>query len=286
MSAPEIILNGLFLGGFYGLFGLGAALAIGVAKIVNLAHGEFIVAFAYLGLFLVAWLPVHPLVLIPLVAIIAYGVGYVFQKGMLNRLVAPNPLPVILTTFGFSVILKNLMVELFGANSRSIKVGDLSYMSFDLFGMTLGVFPVITTGIAIVLFVVLHLIVTRTQIGRIIRATSDDAQTVQLFGVNSNKIFNLVMGIAFSMAAIAGMMLAMRTAFTPFSGVDRLLISFEVLVIGGLGSLWGAMIGGFVLGVAHVFGLSILPSSGLLFPHIVFFAVLMFLPKGLSSWKS
>jgi len=285
MDFLQTVVNGLLLGGLYGLFGLGAAIAVGVAKIVNVAHGEFIVASAYIGVFLLAWLGINPWILLVLVAIIVFGIGYVFQWGLLNRVMAKDPLPALLVTFGVSIMLRNFYVAEFGANIRSLDVGNLRYAGFDFLGLRWGTLPVIVFGISTSLFLILHFALGKTAFGRVLRATADNFEIVQLFGVNYRRIFNIAMGLALAMSAVAGMMLAMRTAFSPFSGADRLLISFEVVIVGGLGSLWGALIGGFVLGLANIFGLQFDPNSGLLYTHLTFFIILMILPQGLSAWR-
>lgn len=285
MDWLETITNGLLIGSLYGLFGLGAAFTFGIARIVNVALGEFIVLAGFVGVFLVSFMPVNPLILLPLVMLILFGVGYVFQAFFLNKVVGKDPLPPMLMTFGASIILKNLMVQLFGATPKSINVGGLRYMSTSLFGMTLGVLPIVIFAISTALFTALHFWLKHARYGRVLRATGDLQQVVQLFGVNYRRAFSVATGIALAMAAAAGMMLAMRSSITPFSGGDRLLIAFEVVIIGGIGSMWGALLGGFVLGVTHLIGLKLDPNSGLLYPHIMFFLILMFLPRGLSGWR-
>jgi len=279
------IINGLLLGGLYGLFGLGLAFAFGIMRIVNVAHGEFIVLAAYIGLFVGEVLPINPFVLVLIIAVLSFGFGYLLQTGLLNRVMDKDPLPPLLVTFGLSIVLRNLMVELFGADLRTINPGPVRLASFEVFGLTIGVLPVIILAVAVALFTILHFTLMRSPFGRIVRATADDAGVVELYGVNYRHVFGLAMGIAVSVSSIAGMLLAMRTAFTPFSGVDRLLISFEVVIIGGLGSIWGTLIGGLILGVAHLVGSKFDPGAGLLYAHLVFFLILIFLPQGLSQWR-
>jgi branched-chain amino acid transport system permease protein len=285
MDWIETIVNGLLVGGLYGLFGLGAAFTFGIAKIVNVAHGEFIVLAGFIGVLLVAIIPIHPLLLLPLVLGIVFCIGYLFQALLLNRVVGKDPLPPMLMTFGVSIILKNLMVQIFGATPRSINVGGLRFAGMDVFGLRLGVLPIIIFGIATSLFVALHFWLKYTRFGRVLRATGDDQQIVQLFGVNYRRAFNFATGLALSLSAAAGMMLAMRSTITPFTGGDRLLIAFEVVIVGGLGSMWGALLGGLVLGVTHLIGLKLDPNSGLLYAHIMFFLILTFMPKGISGWR-
>jgi branched-chain amino acid transport system permease protein len=173
------------------------------------------------------------------------------------------------------------MIEELGVSPRTIHQGDFGRLSVEFFGIHIGVLPLVTLALAIVLFVVLQLVLRRTEIGRTVRATADNSEVVRLMGVRPASIYNIVMGVSFALAGVAGLMLALRTTFTPFSGVERLLISFEVVVMGGLGSFWGAMLGGIALGVAQLVGLRLNPNSGFLYANLVFLAFVMLRPNGL-----
>ena len=285
MELLQSVINGVLLGTLYGLFGLGLAFGFGIMRIVNVAQGEFIVLSAYIGLVLGPFIPIYPLLLIVPVAIISFGYGYALQGSMLNRVVGKDPMPPLLITFGLSIVLRNLMVEVWSADYRSINIGALKFQGFGLLGLRIGVLPLVIMGIVMVLFVALHLLMTRTRFGRLARATADDYETVQFFGVDYRKVYCIAMGISAALAAAAGMLIAMRSTFNPFSGVDRLLISFEVVVIGGLGSLWGMVLGEIILGVTQLVSLQYDPNAGLMYAHIVFFIILMVLPSGLSNWR-
>jgi branched-chain amino acid transport system permease protein len=277
------IINGVLLGGLYGLFGVGLALVFGVTRIVNIMHGEFIALSAFIAFGISAAFPnVHPLLLILPVIVISFGLGYALQAIFINRAMRlPDPLAPLLLTFGLSVIVRNLMVEAFGVSPRRIGQGDFGRLSVDVFGVSIGVLPVVTLALSIALFLALQFVLRRTEIGRIVRATADNAEVVRLMGVKPSSVYNIVMGLSFALAGIAGLMLALRTTFTPFSGVERLLISFEVVVLGGLGSFWGALLGGIMLGVAQLVGLRLNPNSGFLYGNLVFFVFVMLRPNGL-----
>jgi branched-chain amino acid transport system permease protein len=277
------VINGVLLGGLYGLFGVGLALVFGVTRIVNIMHGEFIALSAFIALGIAALLPdVHPLLLIFPVVIVSFALGYALQAIFINRSMRlPDPLAPLLLTFGLSVIVRNLMIEGFGVNPRTIRQGNFGQLSIDLFGIQIGVLPLVTLALAIVLFLALQFVLRHTEIGRIVRATADNSEVVRLMGVRPSAVYNIVMGLSFALAGIAGLMLALRTTFTPFSGVERLLISFEVVVMGGLGSFWGAMLGGITLGVAQLVGLRLNPNSGFLYANLVFLAFVMLRPNGL-----
>lgn len=285
MLLLQTVINGILLGTLYGVFGLGLGFSFGIMRIVNVAQGEFIVLAAYLGLVLAMVLPISPFYLILLVALIAFVIGYALQIGLLNRVLSRDPMPTLLVTFGLSIILRNLMLQIWTANTQSIKIGSIKYMGFNVGGITIGLFPLIILAIAVLVFLALQLLMKRTWFGRILRATADDFETIQLFGVNYRRIYAVAMGISLTLSAIAGMLIAMRSTFNPFTGADRLLISFEVVIIGGLGSIWGMMLGGIILAVAQLVSLQYDSNAGLLYAHLVFFVILMVFPSGLSSWK-
>jgi branched-chain amino acid transport system permease protein len=277
------ILNGILLGGLYGLFGVGLALVFGVTRIVNIMHGEFIALSAFIALAISTFVPnIHPLLLIVPVVIISFVLGYALQALLVNRSMRlPDPLAPLLLTFGLSVIVRNLMTEAFGVNPRALPQGTFGQLSIEFFGIRVGVLPLVTLGISIALFVALQLVLRHTELGRIVRATADNNEVVRLMGVRPSFVYSIVMGLSFALAGVAGLMLALRTTFTPFSGVERLLISFEVVVMGGLGSFWGAMLGGIALGIAQLVGLRLNPNSGFLYANLVFFAFVLLRPNGL-----
>lgn len=283
MDWIETLINGALLGGLYGLLGVGLALVFGVMRVINIAHGEFMVMSAFAAVILAAAFPgVSPLfVLIPVI-VGSFVVGYVYQAAILNRVVrSPDPFASLLLTFGVAVIARNILVEVFGANVRSLQVGNLARANFQIFGIHIGVLPALTLLLAVILFVALQWAIARTRFGRIVRATADQSDVVRLMGVNPTRVYNLVMGLSLALGAVGGVLLAVRSSFTPFSGADRLLIAFEVVVLGGIGSFWGALLGGIALGMAQLVGLKLDSNSGLLYAHLLFFVGLMLRPSGL-----
>jgi branched-chain amino acid transport system permease protein len=279
----DLLINGICLGGLYGVLGVGLALVVGVMRFVNISHGEFIVMASFLGVYASALLPgVNPLWLLVPVALVFFVIGYIVQAVLFNKVVtAPDFLAPILLTFGFSIVLQNVMFEGFGTDVRSLTAGGLARQSVELGGISIGVLPLITLGLAILFFVALQLVIARTGFGRAIRATADNRDVARLMGVRPTRIFNITMGLALALAAVAGLLLAMRSTFTPFSGLGNLLVAFEVIVIGGFGSFWGALLGGFLLGVAQLVGLYFDPDAGIFYVHLAFFAVVLFRPQGL-----
>ena len=279
----DLLVNGICLGGLYGMLGVGLALVTGVMRIINIAHGEFIVMAALLGVGLSDLFPaLNPLILILPVALVFFLVGWGLQAVLLNRVAnAPDVLVPILLTFGLSIVLRNLMAAIFGVDVRSLTAGGLARMRVDGFGLSIGVLPLVTLGLAVLFFIALQLLISYSRFGRVVRATADNPDMARLMGVKPSRVYNVVMGLALAFAAIAGMLLAMRGTFTPFSGIQSLLVAFEVVVLGGFGSFWGALIGGLVLGIAQLAGLKFDPNSGLIYVHLVFFLVVLVRPNGL-----
>lgn len=275
------ILQGFLLGGLYALFAAGLSLIFGVMRLVNIAHGDLIVLAAYVAFVVIDITGVHPflslLAVIPLMA----GFGYVLQVGLLNRTMGDDILPPLLVTFGISIIIQNALLTGFSADSRRLPAGPIETQSVDVLGTSLGVLPLITFGIAVVLIVGLELLFSRTRIGRAFRATSDDPEMAQAIGLNTRHIFGIAMALSLAIVAIAAVLLGMRSNVDPFSGPARLIYGFEAVIIGGLGSLWGTLVGGIVLGVAQSLGAQISPSFQIIAGHLVFFVILAVRPRGL-----
>lgn len=288
MVYVETIINGILLGGLYGILGLGLALVFGVMRVINVAHGEFIVGAAVLAAMVLGIAPgLNPLVALIPVAAIAFVIGYLFQTLLLNTVVRRGDmLAPMLVTFGVSIVIRNLMLATFGSNPMAINAGPLAKASFEILGVHIGVLPLITLAISAALFGVLQYAINATTFGKTVRATADNPEIVRLMGVNPRRVYALVMGIAFTMAAVAGVLLAMRTSFSATSGIDRILIAFEVVVLGGLGSFWGALIAGILLGVVQLLGFQFDANSGLLYAHLLFFLFLIVRPNGLLGAKA
>lgn len=288
MSLLGPVVNGLMLGGLYGLFGLGLALAFGIMRIVNIAHGEFIVLAAYLGASLLTLTPLPVFAVVPCVCLAAFATGWLLQAAVLNRVIGPNPVPGMITTMGLSIIVRNALVMTFGANIRSIEVGSLQNKGIEILGVPVGVLPLIILAVAVMAFVAMHFLLTRTTLGRAFRAAADDFEIIETLGFNRRRIYNAAMGLAIALSALAGLLLAMRSSFSPYAGVERLLVAFEVVIVGGLGSLRGCFFGGLLIGVAQVVGLKLAPDSGPLYGHLAFFVVLLARQMGLPAllaWK-
>ena len=281
MDWINAIIQGILLGGLYALFAAGLSLIFGVMRLVNIAHGDLIVLAAYLGLSTVTLLGVHPflalLVVIPLMALI----GYALQRGILNKTLGDDILPPLLVTFGLSVIIQNSLLEIYSADPQKMNVGALETASLSVMDLSLGVLPLMTFVIAVVIVAALHWMVYHTALGRAFRAVSDNQDIAQLMGLNRRHIFGLAMALSLVVTAVAGLMLGVRTNFDPSIGGARLIFGFEAVIIGGLGNLWGTLIGGVILGVAQTIGAQINPGWQLLAGHLTFLLILTIRPRGL-----
>ncbi|MCK6625304.1 MAG: branched-chain amino acid ABC transporter permease [Anaerolineae bacterium] len=280
MQVVNTIVQGILLGSLYALFGTGLSLIFGVMRLVNLAHGDFIVLAAYLGLLAVA-LGLHPLLSLVIVIPVLFILGVLLQRGILNRVLNEGLMPPLVITFGLSVLVQNGLQLGFSADSQDLDAGALETASIRLGEVTLGAFPLITFMTAIVILVALQLFLNRTKLGQAFRATSDDPATAELMGINSRQIYGWAMGLSLAIVAVAGVLLGIRTNFTPTIGPARLIFAFETVIIGGLGSIWGTLAGGIILGLAQNIGAALDPTWFQLAGHIVTLVVLAVKPSGL-----
>jgi len=276
------IVQGVLVGGLFALFATGLSLIFGVMRLVNIAHGDLIVAAAYLAFTVIQISGLHPLVSLVIVIPIASAVGYLLQTTILNRLLGKDILPPLLVTFGLSIIIQNGLLELYSADSRRLRGGAIETGSFPLApGIDIGYLPMTTFLTAVVVVAFLQFVFYRTELGRSFRAVSDDPETSQLMGLDNRKIYGLAMALCLGVVAIAGVLLATRSNFDPFMGPSRLIFGFEAVIIGGLGNLWGTLAGGIILGVAQAIGAQVDPGWQLPAGHVAFLVILALRPQGL-----
>ena len=277
----DTIVQGVLLGGLYALFAAGLSLVFGIMRLVNLAHGDLIVLAAYLILTLVTTLGVNPFLAALIAMPVLFAVGWGLQYTILNRTLGDDILPPLLVTFGLSIVIQNGLLETFSADSRRISVGGFESASLPIGPVNVGVMPLLTLASAVAVIVTLNWIFYRTSLGRAFRATSDDAVTAGLMGIRPNRIFATATGIAMIVVTIAALYLGTRANFDPAAGPSRLIYAFEAVIIGGLGSLWGTLAGGVIIGVAQTVGGAINPEWQILAGHIAFLVVLVLKPRGL-----
>ena len=282
MEWINVIIQGVLIGGLYAMFAAGLALIFGVMRLVNIAHGDLIVLAAYLALVAAETLVLNPLTAIAIVAPVMAAIGYLLQRGLLNRTLGDDLLPPLLVTFGLSIIIQNGLLELFTADSRRLNAGAIEVASFQLFaGVWIGVLPLVQFIAAIAVIGALQALFYRTALGRAFRATADDPSVAQLMGLDNRHVFALAMAVSLAVIAVAGILIAIRTNFDPAIGPARLIFGFEAVIIGGLGSMWGTLAGGIILGVSQAIGAHIDPGWQQLAGHLAFLAILAVRPQGL-----
>ncbi|MFK7802606.1 MAG: branched-chain amino acid ABC transporter permease [Anaerolineae bacterium] len=282
MQWINTLVQGILLGGLYALYGTGLSLIFGVMRIVNLAHGDFIMLGAFLSLLATSVIGVPPLISIVIVVPVMFLLGFLLQRGILNTTIGKGLMPPLVITFGLSVIVQNVLQMGFSADSQGLDAGSLETASIPINDqISIGIMPLITFMVAVGVLFALQLFFNRTKVGQAFRATSDDPETAELMGINSRQIYALAMGISFAIVALAGILLGIRTNFAPTDGPARLIFAFEAVIIGGLGSLWGTLAGGIILGLSQNIGAQINPTWFQLAGHIVTLIVLAVRPTGL-----
>lgn len=273
------LIQGTLLGGHYAIMAVGLSLMVGVVRFINLAHGDLAVlgALAAVTAVQVGGLPVW--LAVALVLPVMAGLGWILHAVLFARAMRGGLLLPILVTIGLGAVLQNGMYGLWGPDIRSLgaDIGSFAWASWSLpGGILVGQLPVMVFGTAILVIGGLSFLLRRTRLGRAIRAVSMDAEAAEMCGVDSRKAHRAASAIAVTLAGLAGVFLAMRTQVTPYAGPAQLIFAFEAVVIGGIGSIWGTLIGGIILGLAQALGGLISAQASLLSGHLVFFAVLIF----------
>lgn len=276
------ILQGVLLGGLYAMFAMGLSLSVGVLRFVNIAHGDFIVGMSFLLLSLTTQLGVPPIVAVLIAIPIAFVAGYLLQRLLFQRALGKSVLPIILVTFGLSIIIQNGLLGAYGADTRKVSGGELETATIALGGgVNIGVLPLVIFLSAVAMIVALDRLLYATRLGARIRAVSDDVSTADLVGLPSARVYAIAMGLVGVTVAISAGFMSIWTNFDPTSGPSRLITAFEAVVLGGLGNLWGTLAGGVILGVAQSLGAQVDAAWQVLAGHLVFLALFLIRPQGL-----
>jgi branched-chain amino acid transport system permease protein len=287
MEWVNAVIQGMLLGGLYALLATGLSLAFGVMRLVNLAHGDLNILAAYLALVVVTATGASPLVGLVLVVPVMMVIGFLLQRVLLNFTLGGGVLPPVLVTFGIAVVVQNVLLDVFSADSRGLDAGPLENASVTVTDqISVGVFPLLTLLVAVGVLLGLQFVISRTQLGRALRATSDDTEAAQIVGIDHRRLYGIAMAISLGTVAVAGVFLGIRTTFGPSDGPQRLIFAFESVIIGGLGSLWGTLVGGVALGVAQAIGNQVNPAYQVLSGHLLFLTVLAFRPSGLFARRT
>ncbi|HXY71164.1 MAG TPA: branched-chain amino acid ABC transporter permease [Actinomycetota bacterium] len=282
MTWVNTVVQGILLGGLFALFACGLSLLFGTMRVINLAHGDLAVVAAFLAVEVVPVTHLPAILSFLIVLPIFLALGYAGQRTLIQTALDRGAFTVLLVTFGVSVVIENLLLELYSANSHSINIGSLVSKSIHVNAqisvayLSLGIFLV-----AVAVLVGLQYFLSRSSMGRQIRAVADDQEAAQLVGIDYRHVFGVAAAIAFATVALAGLAFGMYSSFAPTSGQGPLIYAFEAVVIGGLGSLWGTLVGGIILGVAQAVGAQIDPSLQILAGNLVFLAVIAFRPEGI-----
>ncbi|GGF74775.1 branched-chain amino acid ABC transporter permease [Paracoccus acridae] len=277
----DALIQGVLLGGMYAQYALGMALMFGVMKIVNVSHGDLVILLSLVGISLAASLGLGPFTVMAALVPLAVGLGWLLQRTILNRVVGDDPLPSLIATFGLSLALQNLMMQIWSANSRSLPGGGIESRSIQIGGIYIGLLPVIVLVFAIALTWGLDMMLKRTRFGRALRAAASDVEAASMTGINPRTVYASATAIAVGILGFAAVFQSLRSTVAPADGGAQLIYAFEAVIIGGMGSVWGAFLGAMVLGVAQAVGFRIDPGLGVLAGHIVFLLVLATRPQGL-----
>jgi len=289
MAWVNAIIQGILIGGLYALFACGLSLMFGVMKVVNLAHGDLAVVAGYIGVGVIAAVHVPFLWSVPIVVLIMAALGYVLQRTLIQAALRRGELITLIVTFGLSMVIENGLLQFFTANSRGLGVGQSFVTASFSIGsqITIAWLDVVIFVLAVVVLLGLQYYLSSTKYGRLIRAVADDREAAQMSGADYRHVFGIAAAIAFGTVALAGMAYGTTTVISPTTGTDTiLLLAFAAVVIGGLGSLWGTLLGGIVLGVAQQIGAQINSSYEPLAGYVIFLVVLVVRPQGLIVRRS
>ncbi len=286
MAWVNAIIQGILTGGLYALFACGLSLMFGVMKVVNLAHGDLAVIGAYvaLGVITVTHIPAlwSFVIVVPIMAVL----GYALQRTLIQAALDRGVLITLLVTFGLSVVIESGLLQFINADSHSLGVGEsIITGSFSIGSqIQLSYLLLLIFVVAVVVLLGLQYFLSLSRYGRMIRAVADDQEAAQLSGIDYRHVFGIAAAIAFGTVALAGIAYGMYSQFSPTTGTDTILLfAFAAVVIGGLGSLWGTLLGGIVLGVAQQIGAQINQADQVLAGYLVFLLVLAVVIGGLGS---
>ena len=274
------LIQGILLGGLYAQYALGMALMFGVMRVVNITHGDLVILLALIGISLATTFSLGPWSVLVILVVLGAVIGVILQRLILNRVVGADPLPSLIATFGLSIALQNAMLQIWSADTRSLGGGDIVHASFQLGPLFVGVLPVIVLLTATVLPGGLDVALRSTRFGRALRAASADVEAAALTGVNPKTVYTGATAIAVAILGFAAVFQSLRSTVAPADGAFQLIYAFEAVIIGGMGSIWGAFFGAMALGVSQSVGFRIDPGFGILAGHLVFLIILALRPQG------
>jgi branched-chain amino acid transport system permease protein len=280
----DIVIGGLLIGGIYGLIAMGLSLQYGVARVLNIAHGEFIMLGAFATLILYTSFGINPLLCLVIVGPLILIIGYILHSTMFRSLMKSSPSldafegNSIFATFGLLYVIQNIAIIVWGSVSRAY-----SYLAFPV-NLGGAVFPanrLVTLGFAVGIGVAFYIFLARTRLGKAIRAAAQDPKTAEIMGVNINRVLAICFGLGALLAGFAGVLLSMCFPISATMGLQYTVIAIIVVVLGGLGSIPGSFIGGFILGIVGYTVTYFEPSLTLAAFYFIFILLLFLRPKGI-----
>lgn len=277
----NIGINGLLMGLIYGLMALGLSVIFGVIRVVNFAHGEMVVLGVYGAIVLFTAFGLDPILAIPILSLIMFGFGYALQRGLINRLLEKPEHVQFIVLASVALILVNLQLMVFGPEARAITV-SYSLETFEMGKLLIDKARVYTSAIALIVAVSLFAFFKYSLTGKMIRACADNLLGAKVVGLNYKHLYAISFAIGSVCVAIAGSLLSLLFNVTPHLAPELTLLSFVIVIIGGLGSMGGALFGGVLIGVVQAYaGYFTQPSLKALFSFLLLIVVLMFRPQGL-----
>jgi branched-chain amino acid transport system permease protein len=280
------IVTGILLGGLFAVTALGLSLVFGVMRLINLVHGELVILGAYLAFELSSHAGIDPLLTLVVVAPAVFLIAYPVQRVLLTPVMNGSGEAALLTTFGLSVIAQNLFILIFSGDTQSLNAGYAT-SSLSVASITIPTIYLISFGFALIMCGGAHLFLQRTGAGRAVRASAEDPEAAAVMGVNTRQVYALTYAVAAGCAAIGGVLAGLAFSFTPTSGTGYLLTGFAVVVLGGLGSIKGTLVGGVVIGVIESVGASFVGDGYRDFLGFAAFLVILALrPQGLFGRRS
>ncbi|MEM7330632.1 MAG: branched-chain amino acid ABC transporter permease [Chloroflexota bacterium] len=278
-------LNGFFLGGLYATVAISLSLVFGVMRLVNVTHGEYLIAAAYLNIVITSALGIDPLISTFISIPILFVVGYALQRWVLNPVMNKGMEPALLMAFGLSIIAQNGLIRVFGGDSKTITT-QFSQRGMEVFGITVPTIYVVSLFIGIILIGGLHLFINRSFLGKAIRAATQDPETAGVMGINVNVIYAITYAIGATLASFGGLLIGTAFSFVPSTGFYWLLKSFVVVVLGGMGSIVGTLAGGLILGTTEGIGAAFVGTGYRdMIGFLIFLLMLLVRPRGLFGQK-
>lgn len=275
------LVNGLLIGGFYAVVALGLSLVFGVLRLINLAHGEILVAGAYLAFVIGSSFGLDPLLALPLVVVVVAVLGYVLQRYLLTGLLLKRPEGAMVATFGLALLGQGLFAQIFTSEPRSLN-SPLATSGFTVLGIQTRTIYLVAFVLGAVLCVAMHLVLTRTRLGAMVRASAADPATAGLMGIDTGRVYAATFAAGAAIAAAGGVLVGITFSVTPNSGTQYLLVGIAVVVLGGVGNVLGTFLGAMFLGIVQSLAAAQFGGGYRdLTVYLLFFLVLAIRPQGL-----